>query len=117
MDYHEDHQSGPVTPEPAGFPEPAVTGEADIPAAPEPEIIPEPEVISDTISQPEPIPEPEPAPEPIPEPAPVPEWSAPAQPEQYTVRKKRRKKSGIGKKILAAVLTLALVAGSCAATA
>ena len=60
--------------------------------------------------------DPEPAPEPIPEP--VFERTYTPQPEEYTVPKKRKKKkSGIGKKLLAAVLTVAVAAGSCAITA
>ena len=64
--------------------------------------------------------DPEPAPEPIPDPIPEPvfERTYTPQPEEYTVPKKRKKKkSGIGKKLLAAVLTVAVAAGSCAITA
>ena len=69
----------------------------------------------------------EPAPEADPIPEAEPSWSsAPVfertytpQPEQYTVPKKRTKKSGsgIGKKLLAAVLTVAVAVGACAVTA
>ena len=61
------------------------------------------------------------APEEAPETAPVSEplyqRTYTPQPEQYTVPKKRTKKPGAGKKILAALLSAALVAGSCAVTA
>ena len=59
----------------------------------------------------------EPEPEPIPDP--VFERTYTPQPEEYTVPRKRKKKSGsgIGKKLLAAVLTVAVAAGSCAITA
>ena len=68
--------------------------------------------------------DPEPAAEePVPEAEPVFE-SAPAyeraytpQPEEYTVPKRRERRPGMGKRILAAVLSAALVIGSCAATA
>ncbi len=69
---------------------------------------------SDAWAEPEPIPEPEP----VPEPQPVYERTYTPQPEEYTVPKKRAPKSKkTGKRILAAVLTAALVIGSCAATA
>ena len=63
--------------------------------------------------------DPESAPEPEPEPVyePVFERTYTPQPEEYTVPKKRKKKSGIGKRLLAAVLTVAVAAGSCAITA
>ena len=61
--------------------------------------------------------DPEPAPEPEPIPQPTFERTYTPQPEQYTVPKKRKKKSGIGRKLLAAVLTVAVAAGSCAITA
>ena len=68
--------------------------------------------------------DPEPAAqEPVPEAEPVFE-SAPAyeraytpQPEEYTVPKRRERRPGLGKKLLAAVLSAVLVIGSCAATA
>ena len=68
--------------------------------------------------------DPEPAAEePVPEAEPVFE-SAPAyeraytpQPEEYTVPKRRERRPGMGKRILAAALSAALVIGSCAATA
>ena len=55
-------------------------------------------------------------PEPAYEPEPVYERAYTPQPEAYTVPKKR-KKTGAGRRILAAVLTTALVIGSCAVTA
>ena len=62
--------------------------------------------------------EPEPEPEPEPDAEPVYERTYTPQPEAYTVPKKReRKPGGFGRKILAAVLSVALVAGSCAVTA
>ena len=66
--------------------------------------------------------EPEPAAaqeaDPIVEPSPVYERTYTPQPEEYTVPKKRERRSGgAGKKILAAVLAVTLVAGFCAATA
>ena len=123
MDFNEDRQPDPISAEPAGIPESegSDTVEVYTPADPltvspdddraEPEIIPEPEPVPESVPEPEVIPEPEPVPEPIPERTYTP------QPEQYTVPKKRRKKSGIGRKILSALLTVALVIGSCAATA
>ena len=69
----------------------------------------------ETVLEPAPIPEPEPTP--IPEPQPVYERTYTPQPEAYTVPKKRTKKSGAGRRVLAAVLTVALVAGSCGLTA
>ena len=57
-------------------------------------------------------------PEPIPDPAPVFERTHIPQPEAFTVPKKRTKKSGgMGKRLISAVLTVALVAGACAVTA
>ena len=44
------------------------------------------------------------------------EWTHTPQPEEYTVPRKR-KSGGIGKKLVSAVLTVALVAGACAVTA
>ena len=95
-----------------------------IPAEPEPtEQIAEEisEVVTEIISEPvegiaeEPVEAPA-EPEPIPEP--VYERGYTPQPEQYTVPKKRTKKSGgVGKKIVSAVLTLALVSGACGITA
>ena len=65
-------------------------------------------------------PEPQPEPEPVFEPAPEPayERTYTPQPEEYTVPKRREKKTGgFGKKVLAGLLAAALVVGSCAATA
>ena len=106
MEFNEDRQLDSVCPEP----ELPVNGEAFTPAEPEPEYIPE--------SEPEFIPESEPASEPLPEPEPVFERAYTPQPEEYTVPKKRVKKSGgLGRRLLAAALTVALVIGSCAVTA
>ena len=69
---------------------------------------------SDAWVEPEAAVEPEPAPAYDPEP--VFERAYKPQPEAYTVPKKR-KKAGAGRRILAAVLTTALVIGSCAVTA
>ena len=69
---------------------------------------------SDAWVEPEAAVEPEPAP--AYEPEPVYERAYTPQPEAYTVPKKR-KKTGAGRRILAAVLTTALVIGSCALTA
>ena len=55
--------------------------------------------------------------EPVFESAPVYERTYTPQPEEYTVPKKRERRPGIGKKLLAGVLALAVVIGSCAATA
>ena len=55
--------------------------------------------------------------EPVYKSAPVYERTYTPQPEEYTVPKKRVSKPGFGKKLLAGVLTLAVVIGSCAATA
>ncbi len=68
----------------------------------------------------EPVQEPEAAPacEPEPAPEPVYERTYNPQPEQYTTPKPRKKKSGKGgRRILAAALTVLLVAGSCGFTA
>ena len=80
--------------------------------APEPEAVPEAEVFPEAEAVPEA--------EPVFESAPVYERAYTPQPEQYTVPKTRKKKSGRGgpgKKLLAAVLAAAVVIGSCAATA
>ena len=69
---------------------------------------------SDVWAEPDVQPEPEAAPAYAPEP--VYERAYTPQPEEYT-RPKKRKKSRAGRRILAAVLTVALVAGSCAFTA
>ena len=69
---------------------------------------------SDAWVEPEAAVEPEPAP--AYEPEPVYERAYTPQPEAYTVPKKR-KNTGAGRRILAAVLTTALVIGSCALTA
>ena len=75
--------------------------------AAEPEAVPE-----------EPVPEePVPEAEPVFESEPVYERAYTPQPEEYTVPKRREKKPDMGKRILAAVLSAALVIGSCAVTA
>ena len=116
MEFYEDHQPAPISPEPAVTPEPEVpdmyqrftpAGALSGDGQPEPEIGPEAE----------PVPESVPEPEPEPAAAPEPEATFSPIPQQHTVPKKRRKKSGIGKMLLSAVLTVALVAGACAATA
>ena len=61
--------------------------------------------------------EPVPEAEPVFESAPVFERAYTPQPEEYTVPKRRERKPGFGKKLLAGVLAAALVIGSCAATA
>ena len=63
-------------------------------------------------AEPEAIPE-----EPVPEAEPVFERTYTPQPEEYTVPKRRERKPGMGKRILVAVLSAALVIGSCAVTA
>ena len=74
------------------------------------------EASADPIPQAEPVSE-DPSAEPIPQAEPVYERTYTPQPEAYTVPKKRERKSGMGRKILSAVLTVALVIGSCAVTA
>ena len=69
-------------------------------------------------AEPEAVPEePVPEAEPVYEAAPVFERAYTPQPEEYTVPKRRERKPGMGKRILAAVLSAALVIGSCAVTA
>ena len=69
----------------------------------------------------EPVTETAPEEEPVTEAAPVEEpvyqRTYTPQPEEYTVPKKRTKKAGTGKKLLAALLSAAVVAGSCCVTA
>ena len=57
----------------------------------------------------------EPRPEPVFEPAY--ERTYTPQPEEYTVPKRREKKTGSGKKVLAGILAAAVMVGSCAVTA
>ena len=125
MEYSEDRQFDPIPPEPEAAPAPEHTEEA-------PAETPEVEDTSwrgtgagqqefftaspsDAWVEPESIPEPTPEPEP----ASFYERTYTPQPEEYTVPKKRVKKSGsgIGRKLLSAVLAAALVIGSCAVTA
>ena len=69
-------------------------------------------------AEPEQLPEePVPEAEPVFESAPVYERTYTPQPEEYTVPRRRERKPGMGKRILAAVLSAALVIGSCAVTA
>ena len=84
---------------------------------PIPEIEPEAPVMPEEPEMPELLPEPEPVQEPIPEPQPVYERTYTPQPEEYTVPKRRERKSGTGRRILSGLLAALLVAGSCAATA
>ena len=73
-----------------------------------------------SIPEPTPIPEPEPIPDPQPfsEPEPVYERRYTPQPEEYTQpRKKQKKSGGSGRGLLAAVLAVLLVIGSCGVTA
>ena len=136
MEYNDDRfDLIPEEPEqdqtPVDFEQPAAPEEA--PQAPVFEEVPQPEDTTwhgtgadqqeffaafsgDIPEEPEAAPAWEPEPVPAYEPEPVYERSCTPQPEQYT-RPKKRKKSGTGRRILAAVLTLALVAGSCAVTA
>ena len=112
MEYSEDRQFDPIPPEPEAAPAPEHTEEA-------PAETPEVEDTSwhgtgagqqefFTASPSDAWAEPESIPEPTPEPAPFYERTYTPQPEEYTVPKKRAKKSGgVGKKILAAVLAAA----------
>ena len=89
---------------------------------PELPVIPEEAENTDAADQPELVLESEPAAEPEfvsePEPEPVYERTWTPQPEEYTVPKRREKRSGgVGKKVLAALLSGVLVIGSCAVTA
>ena len=71
-----------------------------------------------SIPEPGPIPEPEPIPDPQPYSEPVYERRYTPQPEEYTTpKKKERRSGGSGKAILAAVLAVLLVIGSCGVTA
>ena len=105
MEYNEDLQLDPIVPEPE---------EAQVPQRPE-EVIEVPSVPEETDEPIEYPAEPEPIPEP--EPEPVFEQTYTPQPEQYTVPRKRQRKPGLGRKLLAAVLAASLVIGSCAVTA
>ena len=81
------------------------------------------EIFSVSAWEPDPQPAQEPAAEPDPAPAaeeapePAFERTYTPQPEQYTVPKRRERKPGFGRKLLAGVLAAALVIGSCAITA
>ena len=103
----------------------------NIPEAAAEDFIPEPQPEPDTAwhgtgagirevitTDPEPAAqEPVPEAEPVFESAPAYERAYTPQPEEYTVPKRRERRPGLGKKLLAAVLSAALVIGSCAATA
>ena len=67
------------------------------------------EVFTAPVSEPAPIPEPDPAP--------VYERSYTPQPEEYTTPRKRKSSGKTGKGILAAILAVLLVVGSCGITA
>ena len=118
MEFNEDQLFDPISPDPeeVSAPEPAEEIQEDtawhgLGAGTQEFFTASP---SDAWAEPEPTPDPAPEPEP----APVYERTYTPQPEEYTVPKKRAKKSGgVGKKILAAVLAAALVIGSCAVTA
>ena len=111
MDLNHDREFEPIPQNDPGelIPEPETdtawhgvgTGQQEVVAA-EPEAVPE-----------EPVPEAEP----VFEAAPVFERTYTPQPEEYTIPKRRERKPGMGKRILAAVLSAALVIGSCAVTA
>ena len=106
MEYNEDRQFDPISPEPEEPSVPEITEE--IPEAGDCAFTAVPDDIRE-----------EPAPEPDPEPvsAPVYERAYTPQPEEYTVPKKRARKTGSGRRILSALLTAALVVGSCSLTA
>ena len=102
MDHSEDRQFDFSIPEPEPIPEESPLAQG--------------ECFTDSPSDVWVDPAPEPEPQPEPEPAPVYERAYTPQPEEYTVPKKRQS-GGAGRRILAAALTVALVAGSCAFTA
>ena len=119
MDLNNDHEFEPTFQEPvapeedtlwhgtgAGQQEVIQSAEAvpeELPAEPEPVEIPAAEAPAEPIPQAEPV---------------FYERTYTPQPEAYTVPKKRKKRSGgAGKRILAAVLSAAVVIGSCAVTA
>ena len=118
MEFSEDRQIDPVTPEPQEAP---VSEQNEADTTWHGEGVGQQEFFTaspgEAWAEPEPIPEPEPEPKPEPEFEPVFERTYTPQPEQYTVPKKRQKKPGTGRKLLSALLAAALVIGSCAVTA
>ena len=110
MEFNEDRQLDPIPAEPENTEQIDQIIHEDVIESVE-EIASEPveEIIEETFAAPA-------EPEPIPEPAPVYERTHTPQPEAFTVPKKR-KSGGLGKKLISAVLTVALVAGACAVTA
>ncbi len=111
MEYNDDHFD-PIPGEPEPQPEPVIY-EAPLSAEESPEAAPQ-EFFTAAPGGDRADPEPDPIPEPIPEP--VYERTYTPQPEQFT-RPRKRRSDGAGKKILAALLSAALVIGSCAVTA
>ena len=112
MEFNEDRQLDPIGAEPENTEQIDQVIHEDINESVE-EIVSEPvqEIIEETVAAPA-------EPEPIPDPAPVFERTHTPQPEAFTVPKKRTKKSGgMGKRLISAALTVALVAGACAVTA
>ena len=112
MEFNEDRQPDPIGAEPENTEQIDQVIHEDASESVE-EIVSEPvqEIIEETVAAPA-------EPEPIPDPAPVFERTHTPQPEAFTVPKKRTKKSGsMGKRLISAVLTVALVAGACAVTA
>ena len=107
MEFNEDRQLDPIPAEPENTEQIDQVIHEDADETVE-EIVSEPveEIIEETVAAPA-------EPEPIPEPAPVCERTHTPQPEEFTVPKKR-KSGGLGKKLISAVLTVALVAGACA---
>ena len=118
MEFSEDRQIDPVTPEPQEAP---VSEQNEADTTWHGEGVGQQEFFTaspgEAWAEPEPIPEPEPEPKPEPEFESVFERTYTPQPEQYTVPKKRQKKPGTGRKLLSALLAAALVIGSCAVTA
>ena len=110
MEFNEDRQLDPIPAEPENTEQIDQIIHEDVIESVE-EIASEPveEIIEETFAAPA-------EPEPIPEPAPVCERTHTPQPEAFTVPKKR-KSGSMGKKLISAVLTVALVAGACAVTA
>ena len=110
MEFNEDRQLDPIPAEPENTEQIDQIIHEDV-IEPVEEIASEPveEIIEETFAAPA-------EPDPIPEPAPVYERTHTPQPEEYTIPKKR-KSGGLGKKLISAVLTVALVAGACTVTA
>ena len=108
MEFSEDRQLDPVTPEPQEAP---VSEQNEADTTWHGEGVGQQEFFTaspgEAWAEPEPIPEPEPEPKPEPEFEPVFERTYTPQPEQYTVPQKRRCKPGLGRKLLAAVLAAA----------